>query len=159
MICLSFFGWKENILPKQHIVQWIEVNIHVSTPILIVHKQPAVSPSPSATAMSRPSSPSSPSHSLLPYSGIFHLTDSHHYHHGQKPTRVGICHGGNMLGNRHYIQHENNGRAAEHIILPMWLLVWICPKGNDEDGECGGYGLECSQLTNLFSPRPAPRKK
>ena len=32
--------------------------------------------------------------------GICHLTDSHHYHHGQKPTRVGICHGGNMLGNR-----------------------------------------------------------
>ena len=31
--------------------------------------------------------------------GFCHLTDSHHYHHGQKPTMVGICHGGNMLGN------------------------------------------------------------
>ena len=31
--------------------------------------------------------------------GICHLTDSHHNHHGQKPTMVGICHGGNMLGN------------------------------------------------------------
>ena len=28
--------------------------------------------------------------------GFCHLTDSHHYHHGQKPTMVGICHGGNM---------------------------------------------------------------
>ena len=30
--------------------------------------------------------------------GFCHLTDSHHNHHGQKPTMVGICHGGNMLG-------------------------------------------------------------
>ena len=28
--------------------------------------------------------------------GFCHLTDSHHYHRGQKPTMVGICHGGNM---------------------------------------------------------------
>ena len=28
--------------------------------------------------------------------GFCHLTDSHHYHHGQKPTMVGICHGGNI---------------------------------------------------------------
>ena len=28
--------------------------------------------------------------------GFCHLTDSHHYHYGQKPTMVGICHGGNM---------------------------------------------------------------
>ena len=34
--------------------------------------------------------------------GFCHLTDSHHYHHGQKPTMVGICHGGNMpLGHHH----------------------------------------------------------
>ena len=31
--------------------------------------------------------------------GILSLTDSHHNHHGQKPTMVGICHGGNVLGN------------------------------------------------------------
>ena len=31
--------------------------------------------------------------------GFCHLTDSHHNHHGQKPTMVGTCHGGNMLGN------------------------------------------------------------
>ena len=31
--------------------------------------------------------------------GICHLTDYHHNHHGQKPTMVGICHGGNLLGN------------------------------------------------------------
>ena len=40
--------------------------------------------------------------------GICHLTDSHHYHHGQKPTRVGICHGGNKLGN-----HD-----ADIIVIP-----------------------------------------
>ena len=28
--------------------------------------------------------------------GFCHLTYSHHYHHRQKPTMVGICHGGNM---------------------------------------------------------------
>ena len=34
--------------------------------------------------------------------GFCHLTDSHHYHHGQKPTMVGICHGGNLpLGPHH----------------------------------------------------------
>ena len=31
--------------------------------------------------------------------GILSLTDSHHHHHGQNPTMVGICHGGNVLGN------------------------------------------------------------
>ena len=36
--------------------------------------------------------------------GFCHLTVSHHYHHGQKPTMVGICHGGNMLGN-----HKDDG--------------------------------------------------
>ena len=39
--------------------------------------------------------------------GICHLTDSHHNHHGQKPTMVGICHGGNMLGNRNLINGYN----------------------------------------------------
>ena len=35
--------------------------------------------------------------------GFCHLTDSHHYHHGQKPTMVGICHGGNMpVGHLHH---------------------------------------------------------
>ena len=38
--------------------------------------------------------------------GICHLTDSHHNHHGQKPTMVGICHGGNMLGNHHHHGHH-----------------------------------------------------
>ena len=31
--------------------------------------------------------------------GILSLTDSHHHHHDQNPTMVGICHGGNVLGN------------------------------------------------------------
>ena len=37
------------------------------------------------------------------------LTDSHHNHHGQKPTMVGICHGGNVLGNRdNGVHHDDN---------------------------------------------------
>ena len=28
--------------------------------------------------------------------GFCHLADPHHYHRGQKPTMVGICHGGNL---------------------------------------------------------------
>ena len=41
--------------------------------------------------------------------GICQLTDSHHNHHGQKPTMVGICHGGNMLGNpdHHRFPHRH----------------------------------------------------
>ena len=39
--------------------------------------------------------------------GICHLTDSHHNHHGQKPTMVGICHGGNMLGNHEYANDDD----------------------------------------------------
>ena len=42
--------------------------------------------------------------------GICHLTDSHHNHHGQKPTMVGICHGGNMLGNQN--SHDDQVRLA-----------------------------------------------
>jgi hypothetical protein len=36
------------------------------------------------------------------HGGILSLTDSHHHHHGQNPTMVGICHGGNVLGNHDY---------------------------------------------------------
>ena len=32
------------------------------------------------------------------HGGILSLTDSHHYHRGQKPTLVGIGQGGNKLG-------------------------------------------------------------
>ena len=46
--------------------------------------------------------------------GFCHLTDSHHYHHGQKPTRVGICHGGNMLGNQHHHHHHHHHRHHHH---------------------------------------------
>ena len=42
--------------------------------------------------------------SSSPMVGFCHLTDSHHYHHGQKPTMVGICHGGNLLGNHSQCQ-------------------------------------------------------
>ena len=43
---------------------------------------------------------------IITYGGILYLTDSHHYHHGQKPTMVGICHGGNKpLG------HDDGGKG------------------------------------------------
>ena len=38
--------------------------------------------------------------------GILSLTDSHHHHHGQNPTMVGICHGGNVLGNHDHHHHD-----------------------------------------------------
>ena len=50
--------------------------------------------------------------------GFCHLTDSHHYHHGQKPTMVGICHGGNMpLG------HDDNGDNDEKANSEAFLLT------------------------------------
>ena len=48
--------------------------------------------------------------------GFCHLTDSHHYHRGQKPTMVGICHGGNLpLGHRHrhYQDHHDEVSGDE----------------------------------------------
>ena len=41
--------------------------------------------------------------------GILSLTDSHHNHHGQKPTMVGICHGGNVLGNHDDDDDDDDG--------------------------------------------------
>ena len=46
--------------------------------------------------------------------GFCHLTDSHHNHHGQKPTMVGICHGGNMLGNNDN-DDDNHGILEKEI--------------------------------------------
>ena len=43
--------------------------------------------------------------------GFCHLTDSHHYHYGQKPTTVGICHGGNMP-----VGHDDD--AQEDFVPP-----------------------------------------
>ena len=48
--------------------------------------------------------------------GFCHLTDSHHYHHGQKPTMVGICHGGNMLGNHNDDDGDEDG-DGDNIFL------------------------------------------
>ena len=46
--------------------------------------------------------------------GFCHLTDSHHYHHGQKPTMVGICHGGNMpVGRNLYTLLELKNQCVE----------------------------------------------
>ena len=39
------------------------------------------------------------SSSLSSMVGICQVTKSHHNHRGQIPTMVGICHGGNVLGN------------------------------------------------------------
>ena len=48
--------------------------------------------------------------------GFCHLTDSHHYHHGQKPTMVGICHGGNMPVGHDYDTNtdRSNGNDEEN---------------------------------------------
>ena len=76
--------------------------------------------------------------------GFCHLTDSHHYHHGQKPTRVGICHGGNMLGNRNNIsimimmmmmmmvtQHIPTMTDSHHGgFLSVMIMVGICQVTN-----------------------------
>ena len=51
--------------------------------------------------------------------GFCHLTDSHHYHYGQKPTMVGICHGGNLpVGRWYYMNYFI-------YILFVCLLIYI----------------------------------
>ena len=62
--------------------------------------------------------------------GFCHLTDSHHYHHGQKPTMVGICHGGNMP-----VGHNDHCGAPVMTVIMMialmvmvvWWLEGVCP--------------------------------
>ena len=49
--------------------------------------------------------------------GFCHLTDSHHNHHGQKPTMVGTCHGGNMLGN-HDDDIEGEKKIDDYVEVP-----------------------------------------
>ena len=77
--------------------------------------------------------------------GFCHLTDSHHYHHGQKPTMVGICHGGNMpVGPginaiNHSYKIVDNSKIRQHawqLFLPLILMrmlslvklsnTWLC---------------------------------
>ena len=48
--------------------------------------------------------------------GFCHLTDSHHYHHGQKPTMVGICHGGNMPV----------GRLGKYLVNQRLIVLPAC---------------------------------
>ena len=57
--------------------------------------------------------------------GICHLTDSHHNHHGQKPTMVGICHGGNMLGNLMIMMLDLMMVLILTIILVDFMMVMI----------------------------------
>ena len=47
--------------------------------------------------------------------GILSLTDSHHHHHGQNPTMVGICHGGNVLGNQN--KHGDDDVSDKNLLL------------------------------------------
>ena len=42
--------------------------------------------------------------------GILSLTDSHHNHHGQKPTMVGICHGGSVP-----VSHDNDSETDDVV--------------------------------------------
>ena len=55
--------------------------------------------------------------------GFCHLTDSHHYHHGQKPTMVGICHGGNMLGNQHEDAGDHDDESTKIMMRPTTKMV------------------------------------
>ena len=58
--------------------------------------------------------------------GFCHLTDSHHYHHRQKPTMVGICHGGNLLGNHyHHCHHHHHPHRIVTIIILIIVIVII----------------------------------
>ena len=57
--------------------------------------------------------------------GFCHLTDSHHNHYGQKPTMVGTCHGGNMLGNRKIALIFDND--DDDLMIKMhWYMTKIC---------------------------------
>ena len=58
------------------------------------------------------------------HGGILSLTDSHHYHRGQKPTLVGIGQGGNKLGDdgdddddHHHDDHNGGGEVQ------IWHIV------------------------------------
>ena len=53
--------------------------------------------------------------------GFCHLTDSHHYHHGQKPTMVGICHGGNIPVSR--LQSKHFGCLRFAIFCKLKVIV------------------------------------
>ena len=62
--------------------------------------------------------------------GICHLTYSHHYHHGQKPTRVGICHGGNLLGNHQHGSRigKNGSRRTKNCVLDQRNAIFVKKK-------------------------------
>ena len=53
--------------------------------------------------------------------GFCHLTDSHHNHHGQKPTMVGICHGGNIPVSR--LQSKHFGCLRFAIFCKLKVIV------------------------------------
>ena len=56
--------------------------------------------------------------------GFCHLTDSHHYHHGQKPTMVGIYHGGNMpVGHIYHLIIILSSSHHHFIIINIVLIL------------------------------------
>ena len=68
--------------------------------------------------------------------GFCHLTDSHHYHHGQKPTMVGICHGGNMpVGH-----HQHGGQVHAQCCFKEDGLEEGGGKGDRRQKKCGEVG-------------------
>ena len=61
--------------------------------------------------------------------GFCHLTDYDHYHHRQKPTMVGICHGGNKLGN-----HDDRGELRTFgWRLSMMKMMMMMIIDDDDD--------------------------
>ena len=52
--------------------------------------------------------------------GFCHLTDYHHYHHGQKPTMVGMCHGMNMsVGHHHHLHQPSSSSSSSSSSLSI----------------------------------------
>ena len=75
--------------------------------------------------------------------GILSLTDSHHHHRGQNPTMVGICHGGNVLGNHDDDDEDNDGEDHD----------------NFDDDNINVQGASCLLLLLLLLRADDPRQK
>ena len=105
--------------------------------------------------------------------GFCHLTDSHHYHHGQKPTMVGICHGGNMpeghdddhvhLAHARRNQGDERGSSVStQNVRSRSFFAWghNCWNSDGDGGRCFIVDI-CDQLMlfGLYQSHPAPFSK